>query len=722
MSRMKLLLDRPFLPSGNIVDVHPIFEFDIDTATTLGVIDYTHNASTISNPASGDTIKYDDFKIRNYSLLNALLSTNIPHQPYMDGDIFESSMSPYILEDGIYIPNPDYYTMTAIPVGERPLDWGYASNIFQYSYPSAFTYEGVEYKFQCWYNVPRTDTYSATDLYYRDVNRKMIRMFYTLKGYSFTLYRGGYKSGSTYSPYCEASGGDCRGRLTSTSSSYAGYQFTNPSNARLKYGIGNNLNGNESYITSSASKANFLLGNLPEYGTQSYIFIHYTKDNLDYYGICELTFDSYSESALPISCKVMTFTTDFWGDSIIAGGGGESNWGPIPNPDAPDGTFSTNTTNVGDRDGQHILTDTGNRVDRTFGIFSSGIYSIYEVATYGDYTNLWKIEGELFNNEFMTRYAQTYYDPLSAILAMHFLPSDFCNNGSWGNTLYDVVAAGYNISDKWYQHSGQTGTKPQCKKLQHLRAYHVGSVDLGKMYDGFPDFSPYTRAVLHLPFIGETEININSIAHGVLGITYVCDTINGNLICTIWAEDYAGNKQNIKSVNGNCAYSLPLYAKTMDGTSIGKMASGVVSALVSGAVGAATMNPISLIGVANGIVNTGMGAAEASRTSTQVRGDLGGSAMLMCPYDCWLEVTHPKWVNSMYYSQLIGHASFMSNRIADNGQQYEAGMPIDSGEAYSGYLEVQSIELDNVNCTESERSEIEKLLMGGVFVRGDELQ
>lgn len=717
MARMFLYHDRPKQPSGNITATYPIYEFDYNQAVADGV-SLSAVAGSIREPIIPDTTSYyARITAENIPTLNRYLSTNIPHQMWQDGSIFKTRMSPYILdEQGIYIPNPEYFNFRAIEVGVRPDDWG-TRYYYQYKIPSAVS--GLSYRL--YYNVKRSATWDASAIYYAldDKDSNMANLFYTETGCRFYAYYGGDNSTTTGSPFRLSTNGDAMGSLS----------FYSPNNVGLSYrtsGGGYTACTGTSFSAASqtsANKALILQGNNPTYGTQVAFFIHFTCPTDDgekeFYGVAATMSDSFLEDAQPTHLYVWAFTPEFWGDSIIAGDGGSSNWGPIPNPEYPDGSFTTNTTNVGDRDGQHILTEIERRRVQTSGIFLAGIYSIYEAAVYGDYTKLAKIEAELFNNEFISRYSQAYYEPLSGVLAMHILPSDFCVHGDWGDTEYDVVVAGYNVSDKWYQHAGSTGVKPVCKKLQHIHPYHVGSIDLGKMYDGFPDFSPFTKAILHLPFVGECELNMNAIAHGILAITYTCDVMNGNILVSVWSQDYNGNKQVIKVVNGNCAYSLPLYAKTMDGSGVGKMLSGVVSTIVSGAVGAATMNPLSLIGVASGVANTE--SAYASRSSIMVKGDLGGSAMLISPYDCWLEVIHPKWTTNMYYSKLMGTPSQMSNRIADNGQQVENGVPVDSGIPYTGYLQVQAIELDSVHCTESERSEIEKLLQSGVYVRGDEL-
>lgn len=719
MSRMRLFFDKPRQPTGNETVTYPIYELDLQGLSDARMVSWGLSGQ-VTNAVN--ECYYLSGGVNNANV-NQYLSTNIPHQQWQDGSILQARISKYFLnENNVYVPDPEYYDFEEIPIGQQPDDWGVASNYMKYQVLSNATIGGRTVTYRAYYNVLQTSTWDASAQYVRDKNRKMIRLFYTENGYSFGVYQGAdCVGGSDTGPVFNVAGYS-QYSYDYSNPSPSRYIWRNPGEARLYVG-GNSIPYQSSCYSRGLSPSivgDVLAGN-NAVARSYYIFVHAVYNDKDYYGTMFIFPNDSTETATFNQINFALYTDEFWGDSILPGGGGESNWGPIPDPGYPEGSFSTNTTNVGDRDGQHILTETEHRRVQTFGIFSAGIYSIYEVAVYGDYSKLAKIENELFNNEFMTRYAQTYYDPLSGVLAMHILPTDFCVYGDWGNTEYDVIVAGYNVSDKWYQHAGSAGTKPVCKKLQHIHSYHVGSIDLGKMYDGFPDFSPFTKAILHLPFVGECELNMNSIAHGILGITYTCDVMNGNIIVSIWAQDYNGNKQVVKVVNGNCAYSLPLYTKTMDGSAMGKMLSGVVSTLMSGAVGAATMNPLSLLGVASGIANTVSAAAEASRTSTMVKGDLGGSAMLLSPYDCWLEVIHPKWVTNMYYSKLMGSPSQMSNRIADNGQQVDNGTPVDSGEPYTGYLQVQAIELDSVNCTESERSEIEKLLQSGVYVRGDEL-
>lgn len=705
--RMYLMLDAPLNPDPtlNNYEIHQIFEFDMDSALTDGIVSWSTygNNRPVYNPNDGDSIWYDDF-IATSATLNRYLSTNIPNQPYMAGDIFEASMSPYVQEEGIWVPNPSYYSMDAIPVGERPPDWGIASNIFIYTYPAAFTYDNVEYRYQCWTNVRRNATYDSSALYYRDTARKMIKMFYTMKGYSFTLYRGGGRSGSSsYSPFRYTTGGDCLGSDTSLE----GYCFTNSSNAKLrKYnsgssGVRSDINGNTYLAGGDENKAKILTGDYPDYGAKCAIFIHFTHDGKDFYGIGELNYASYSEQAVPVSMRVMAFTTDFWGDSIIAGGGGGS-WGPISIPGGGEGTFEiTRQDNRGDPDG-HGVADRADAIRNALDPFFTGanglrLHQLLSAAIPDIYSLLYADT----SGAFLRRYEQSMYNPLSAIISVHMLPQKlvlFTGNST------DLTASGYNISNnlptpQTFPVVSHTASYPP--KIDGVYGEGLESFDFGKYFDAFPDFAPYTQIRLHLPYCGVIDIDTNLVMHGTLQVSYICDAISGNVAAYVYCKDREGHETYSYVATGNAAFSLPMFAAQQDGSSVGKLG----MSLVGLGIGAAMGNAAGIAGGIAGAAGAVFDAATAHRT-TQIAGQYTGNVGALTDTVCWLEITRPCWVDPDNFQLLHGETSQIGGTISN----YSDGMP------YKGFLKVQQIDADGIQATRAEIEEIEQLLMAGIYV------
>lgn len=706
--RMKVCLDHAIAPDNNEFQIFPIYEFDFDRAVQSGIIAWNWNSAKIWNPSGSDEIYYDDF-VASSTFLNILFPANIPHQPYQNGDILGASMSPYTENDGIYEPNPNYYTMTAIPVGERPPDWETATNIYKYAIPPAFTYNDITYQYECWYNIRRTETYDDTAIYYRDVNRHMLKMMYTYKGYSFAVYRGGYfNRSSNYKPFVSSIGGDSRGYISSTtSSSYTGYYFTNADGVKLrKYNSGtsgtrSDVQGLETIVSGNENMAGILTGNYATAGTKSFIFIHYIHDSKDYYGIAELRYDSYSDNAQPVGCAVMTFTSDFWGDSIISGGGGGS-WGYPSNTGGGEGTFEiTRQDNRGDPDG-HGVADRADAIRNALDPFFTGanglrLHQLLSAAIPDIYSLLYADT----SGAFLRRYEQSMYNPLSAIISVHMLPQKlvlFTGNSS------DLTASGYNISSN-------LPTPQAFPIVSHIASYPskidgvygdgLESFDFEKYFDAFPDFAPYTQIRLHLPYCGVIDIETNLVMHGTLQVSYICDAISGNVAAYVFCKDRDGNQTYSYVATGNAAFSLPMFAAQQDGSSVGKLG----MSLVGLGIGAAMGNAAGVAGGIAGAAGAVFDAATAHRT-TQIAGQYTGNVGALTDTVCWLEITRPCWVDPDNYQLLHGETSQIGGTISN----YADGNP------YQGYLKVQQIDADGIQATRAEIAEIEQLLMSGIYV------
>ena len=131
------------------------------------------------------------------------------------------------------------------------------------------------------------------------------------------------------------------------------------------------------------------------------------------------------------------------------------------------------------------------------------------------------------------------------------------------------------------------------------------------------------------------------------------------------------------------------------------------------------MNPMQAMQGASNLINTANHLNHAMVTS----GTVGGTNAMISPNQVYLELISPNWTNNMYHQKLKGIPADMSHCIADCGQEVSSntGLPIPTGIPYDGYLEIDSIDLEEVDATDTEKQEIENLLKSGVYIRGSEI-
>lgn len=695
-------------------EVYPIYEIDYQYLSNLGItIDQT-----------SDSLSNHNFKGRRITCINANvrngISTNIPLLETENGNIipfwhrFRTQNN-----SKWYLDEENRASYSAIEQGVHPPDWGVNPN-YIWLQTDYFEANGTKY-----FVYPRpvniSDSFSSSTSYYEDTKRTELRMFYTDTGCSFSVFKCSISRGAQNTLYARQYGAFGFPNYPSSTTIRPHYNMTTPENtgfgeffvSKIEVGITSQYN-TLSYWHSFDSFQNGC--NCPMF------FVHYNDNGTDFYGVAIVQMSSFTgekETCFPIAIRFTVLDDTFWGSSIISGGeSGAGNWGNNTVPTIAGGTFSEHSDNLSPTGLSpytvtNTINDTESRISQT--LVSRGAFSIYELATttdLGQSSALAEIYTVLYNTDFLHNYYQSLYNPLSAVLATHLIPAEFISKYN-PPASRKLTVSGYSISDKISERFPQQYPEPpKFDLVKPIAKYSFDAVDIEKYTDSYADFAPYTKFILHLPFIGKTEINANYLAHGSLRVEYACDLMSGNVIAYVWAKDDNGNSQYILSASGNCGYNVPMYSMNQDGSAVGKILTSAVQLGAGAIVGSATSMAKGAVGVVSGSIDTML----ASK-STEISGTLGGNNTLISSKQLWLEIIRPKWIENAYYQRLKGIPAEMSNCLADQSQNLNEP----SGIPYDGFIRISHIELDNVNCTESERSEIASLLSAGVYIRGEEL-
>lgn len=683
-------------------EIYPIYDIDFP-----GIVSDTGYTQEYSNDAVGtNAYKYRQWKSVNNNLINHIPST-IPKIEPADGNIIPFWHRYTNIVDGRYtLDNDNLSSYAAIEQGVRPDGWGTNPNYINLEYVEASSHNIIRP------NINKlSSSWSSSASYYEDTKRTILRMFYTETGCSFTVGKHTVTNGNYY--YARAYSVGTYPHPTARTGQHYSYTDTSDNMLNTNYYIQDGLAVNPARTSEYQAWSTY-----PDGYNCPMIFVHFTDSGNDFYGVAVVQMSDFTENSYPVAIHVSAWDSTFWGGSIISGGeSGAGEWGNSTIPTINDGTFSSTSDNVGTDNPNYSTTAIQTRVNSALsGLFSglTGVYSIYLLDTADgqsiSFTELTRIYNVLYasgNDKFLTRYLQSMYNPLSAVIAMHLIPYQFTASALFGVTVKkQLTISGYNVSSAISETA-----PPEYNILKPLGRVVFPSLDMPKFFGGFADFAPYTQCILHLPFIGAIELKTNAIAHGSITVEYLCDMISGNVTARISCTDNTGeNTQYVHTASGNCAYNLPLFTMNQNGDAVGKLLSGGAG-IVSGAL---TGNPVNVATGIAGVVGSAIESSFSPR-STQISGNMGGNNMLMSNLDIWLEIVRPVWVENMYYQKLNGIPADMSNCIADCGQDANAGIP------YDGFLQIEKIDLDNVPCTEQEKQEIETLLKQGVFIRGSEI-
>lgn len=428
----------------------------------------------------------------------------------------------------------------------------------------------------------------------------------------------------------------------------------------------------------------------------------YSEEAIDFVGILTVTFN---EMGMPQTAQINAISLDFWQPEGMVGF-----WGADTGIEGGEGTFTAPSDNLAAGDGLHE----DDRNGALSGALASGragvnIFAASANSLVGDFSDFLTA---LYKSEYLFSFAGSGYDPISAIIAYHLLPAGLFSSVGGEGAAY-VRAGGFEFKP---ENPGCEDCKQHMTLETYIKSKFIGSIDVSGYFDAFPDYAPYTKCYLHLPFCGVIEIDPNYVMQGALSVYYITDMLSGNLCAYVWCQDRHGNSQYVYTATGNCAYSIPLFARSGIGDAFGKIVNtGITAAAtVSGSViSAAHDKKLSdkNYDIAQGVNSTaaqvasGLWDAVQSSRHGQVTGVLGGNMGIVSDLNCYLEVIRPQWVNSDKYDKLLGIPSEMSGSIASCDATLAP---------FTGYLKCKAVDVKGITgATEEELAQIESIMMGG---------
>lgn len=208
---------------------------------------------------------------------------------------------------------------------------------------------------------------------------------------------------------------------------------------------------------------------------------------------------------------------------------------------------------------------------------------------------------------------------------------------------------------------------------------------ISRTYNNFLDFEPYTTATLHIPFVGDINIDPSVLYGSVISIEGYVDGFTGLI-----SVDVVLRKNGVEwiyaELQGNCGTEMPIIgAGSTTSQAIGKVASGL---------GQLASNPVGgVFTMLDGIGKAGKSVPSTVNSNPQM-------AAYFAQRFCYITINTPLPENPENYAALMGTVVRKEGTV---GQ-------------YAGYSEFSAVNLNTVTATDAEKQEIERLLKGGVFV------
>lgn len=125
----------------------------------------------------------------------------------------------------------------------------------------------------------------------------------------------------------------------------------------------------------------------------------------------------------------------------------------------------------------------------------------------------------LWSSDFFEIIKKLFGDPMSAIFALHALPT----------SPVPSIGAAFRIGNV---DSGLVVNAPTTG----YTTIDCGTFDFARYWGSALDYSPYTRVSLYLPYVGVVPLNVDDIQQKTLHITYRIELLTGNFLCLVSAN------------------------------------------------------------------------------------------------------------------------------------------------------------------------------------------
>lgn len=355
--------------------------------------------------------------------------------------------------------------------------------------------------------------------------------------------------------------------------------------------------------------------------------------------------------------------------------------GGIPqNPEGGYGSHQLHGENLSFGSISDLNTDTGGGGLAAGNAHGVHLYEL-DVSAYNDFIEtIYGDQGDGFSfGDLWTQFKNSQHDPLSGILGSLIVPLS-----------PTVTSVGYiRLSGQSIKVSGT------CNAAERFGETAETTIYIQQYHNSFLDFAPYTTVSLFLPFIGVVGLNTNEVMGGSVSVKYWVDFVTGDCVAYVTCRR-ADNVDGIVyptyyQYSGNCAAFRPVSSNDAGISSIISGASSVVGGLLSASAGNV-----------GGVMTAASGLLEVMEPKTNERhtgGFTGGSGCLGGKFP-YVMITRPAEAIPTGYTGLMGSISAQSGVIGD----------------YSGFTTFLTADLEGVDASDSELSEIESALKEGVYI------
>lgn len=308
---------------------------------------------------------------------------------------------------------------------------------------------------------------------------------------------------------------------------------------------------------------------------------------------------------------------------------------------------------------------------------SSGFVSLYQIP---DTATMNDISEFMLLPNWKQRLSQFFSEPSEAIISLHILPVELSGT--------EVVRSSVIAGGVPFEHTDATAIEAD-KVVNQYYIYDLGFIDVPEIWGSALDYQPFTQAEIYLPYIGYENIDVDTIQGKTLGLVYAIDLLSGDCVAFISVND------DLKyQFSGNCAARIPYTANSHNFI---QEAGAMFGGLGSMALGVATANPVMIAAGGMGAIGGGLSYVKNNYKHGGSIGETHGFLSLQKPV---LYLVRPNQNVPEQYNHFKGLPSNITATLS----------------TLKGFTQVDTIHLEDMNATESEKTEISLLLKEGVLI------
>lgn len=320
-------------------------------------------------------------------------------------------------------------------------------------------------------------------------------------------------------------------------------------------------------------------------------------------------------------------------------------------------------------------------------------------------------------------------DPFEFIYSLRLYPFDVKNITHLGSSDYGTIKVGSQVMSDI---EGNINGYNMGDKASTYARFKYGGISFIKDSYTFLDYEPYTKIELYLPYLGFINLQTNLVVGHDIEVHYAIDYHNGACTAFIFrvVQDYLGRDslELLQTFDGKIGIDFPLSRANQNQIYDNIFATGIqlAAGLITGGVSSGAALAMSSV-LASGGPEYTMASYKHDITSAERKGMHAistASNFVGSVISYSVPVTKGQYSgnftpstlpnpNLLYAIVTKPDAYIPSNFNHTNGRPLMQTKTL--GDLH-GYTVVDSVHLENFECTADELSQIEKALTGGVIL------